>query len=283
VAEDWTRSEVEAIVDDYLTMLSLELQDRPYSKTDHRLRLKPLLKQRTDGSIERKHQNISAVLIEVGFPYVSGYKPLRNYQQLLFDVVTDRLAQNHSLKPLAEVEATKLADALKPPLNLLSLLVEPPLPSDKGMARAPTAEYTVRARIGVDYLALEARNRSLGQAGEQLVIEFEIARLRQLGKLKLAKRIELVSATRGDGAGFDVLSFEASGRERFIEVKTTAFGKETPFYLTRNELRFSIDHKTEFHLYRLFQFRRDPRLFSLSGRLDQTCLLDPTQYLARTA
>jgi hypothetical protein len=283
VAEDWTRSEVEAIVDDYLTMLSLELQDRPYSKTDHRRHLKPLLNQRTDGSIERKHQNISAVLIEVGFPYVSGYKPLRNYQQMLFDVVTDRLAQNHPLKPLAEVEATKLADALKPPLNLLSLLVDPPLPSDKGMARAPTAEYTVRARIGVDYLALEARNRSLGQAGEQLVIEFEAARLRRIGKPKLAKRIELVSATRGDGAGFDVLSFEASGRERFIEVKTTAFGKETPFYLTRNELRFSIDHKTEFHLYRLFQFRRDPRLFALSGRLDQTCLLDPTQYLARTA
>ncbi len=283
MSEDWTGSEVEAIVDDYLTMLSLELQDRPYSKTEHRRRLKPLLDNRTDASIERKHQNVSAVLIEIGFPYIAGYKPLRNYQKMLFEAVTDRLAQNHPLKPLAEQEVTKHADALKPPPNLLSLLVEPPLSSDKGMARAPAGEYAVRAKIGVDYLALEARNRSLGQAGEQLAAEFEIARLRQLGKPKLAERVELVSATRGDGLGFDVLSFEPSGRDRFIEVKTTAFGKETPFYLTRNELRFSIDHKTEFHLYRLFQFRRDPRLFALNGRLDQTCLLDPTQYLARTA
>jgi len=35
VAEDWTRSEVETIVDDYLTMLSLELQGHAYGKTDH--------------------------------------------------------------------------------------------------------------------------------------------------------------------------------------------------------------------------------------------------------
>jgi hypothetical protein len=56
----------------------------------------------------------------------------------------------------------------------------------------------------------------------------------------MADRVEHVSATRGDGFGYDVLSFEPDGRERFIEVKTTAFGAMVPFFVTRNELRGPI-------------------------------------------
>jgi hypothetical protein len=217
VAEDWIRLEVEAIVDDYLSMLALELQSRPYSKTEHRRRLKAILRHRTDGSIERKHQNISAVLIEIGFPYVSGYKPLRNYQQMVFDVVSERLSQDRSLLPLAEKEVTRPADPSRPVPDPLALLVDPPAESNRDRARSPVAQYG-RTRLGVDYLAMETRNRSLGRAGERFVADFEVARLTQLGKPRLAEKIELVSETRGDGTGFDVLSFEASGRERFIEV-----------------------------------------------------------------
>lgn len=283
MAEDWTHAEVEAIVTDYFSMLGLELQGRPYSKTEHRRQLKALLAGRSDGSIERKHQNISAVLIEVGFPYVSGYKPLHNYQELLRRVVVERLGGDHSLRPLAEYEASKPVD--QPPLigDVLGLLVEPPLPAEKNVARAPVASYSPEPRLGVDYLAMEARNIALGHAGEQLAVDFEVARLRSLRKPELAERVEWVSRTRGDGIGFDVLSFESSGEERFIEVKTTGFGKDTPFYLTRAELRFSVDYSEQFHLYRLFHFRKDPRLFALNGRLDRTCTLDPTQFVARVA
>jgi hypothetical protein len=41
----------------------------------------------------------------------------------------------------------------------------------------------------------------------------------------LAQRLEPVSATRGDGHGNDILSFETSGADRLIEVKTTAYGQ----------------------------------------------------------
>ena len=53
----------------------------------------PALDRRTKGSIERKHQNISAVLHEVGCPFIGGYKPLGNYQALLKEVVVRVLCE----------------------------------------------------------------------------------------------------------------------------------------------------------------------------------------------
>lgn len=75
---DWSRVEVEAAVADYFAMLRAERSGVSYNKTEHRRALSKLLHRRSDGSIERKHQNISAVLIELGMPYVEGYKPLSN-------------------------------------------------------------------------------------------------------------------------------------------------------------------------------------------------------------
>lgn len=97
---------------------------------------------------------------------------------------------------------------------------------------------------------------------------------------ELADRVEHAAVDRGDGLGFDVLSFEENGRERFIEVKTTAFARETPFFVTRNELDFSRTFAPQFRLYRRFQFRRDPRMFVLEGAVDERGHLNPVSYRA---
>lgn len=94
---DWSKLEVEAAVSDYLDMLALELRGKPFNKAEHNRDLARVLNGRTRGSIERKHQNISAVLIELGYPYIDGYKPLRNYQELLKDVVEERLMDANAL------------------------------------------------------------------------------------------------------------------------------------------------------------------------------------------
>jgi hypothetical protein len=135
-------------------------------------------------------------------------------------------------------------------------------------------------RYGVDYLEQEAKNRSLGVAGEQFVIRFEKARLIQAGKEGLASKIEHVSVTQGDSAGFDVLSFDETGAERFIEVKTTAYGALTPFFVTRNEVSVSRKVDSGYYLYRTFDFRRKPKFFTKQGSLDQSFNLDPLQYIA---
>jgi Domain of unknown function (DUF3883) len=277
--QDWAREEVEAIVADYLHMLTQELGGQSYNKTAHRKALQSKLRDRSDGSIERKHQNISAVLIKLGCPYVAGYKPLPNYQALLFDVVADRLAHDRLFDQTAMSAAEQ--PAVVPLVSDFAALLEPP-PRVTHTAEPSPPSYVPRTGgLQRDYLNREARNRSLGTAGEAFVVAYERYRLHAVGAKRLSDRVEHVSETKGDGLGFDVLSFEVDGRERFIEVKTTAFGKETPFFISRNEVEFSGAFSNQFHLYRLFEFRRKPRMFDLAGDVQQRCHLDAVSFLAR--
>lgn len=279
MSEDWSRVEVEATVADYFNMIDKELHGLEYNKTTHRHSLSRLLTGRSDGAIERKHQNISAILIKLGFPYIIGYKPLKNYQQLLFDVVSDRLNNNKNLLNFVCVQVEQPA-AVPSIDDILAALVEPPSHDLLEHRNIRDKVQEPSMRFGVDYLELEAKNRSLGTAGEQFIVHFEQARLIHEGRDDLASKIEHVSATQGDGAGFDVLSFDTTGRERFIEVKTTAYGPLTPFFVTKNEVIVSHKANNGYYLYRTFDFRRHPKLFKKQGSLDRSFNLDPVQYLA---
>lgn len=278
---DWSREEVEATVADYFDMLEAEIRRRPYSKSEHRRRLLRFLNDRTDGAVERKHGNISAVLIELGFPYIAGYKPYRNYQALLWQVVSERVANATELVRLIEQEVAAPPTTLAVS-DILRAMVEPPVREREQRlvrdSRPPSWE--VAAPRVFDFTEQEARNRALGLAGEHFVIEFEKARLISAGHEGLAERVEHVAVTHGQVAGFDVRSFDSNGADRLIEVKTTRYGKETPFLITRNEVAVSERRGDQYHVYRVFEFRRDPRLFDLAGPVSRTCNLDPRLYLA---
>jgi len=88
---DWSQEEVLATVRDYMAMLRAELNGEKYVKAHHRRELLKVLDGRTEGAVERKHQNISAILLNHGHPYINGYKPLSAYQGLLEEVVLDEL------------------------------------------------------------------------------------------------------------------------------------------------------------------------------------------------
>src|SRR5688500_2336095 len=89
--EDWSAEEVAATVAEYFVMLQSELRGEPFNKREHNRRLQTVLNNRSAGAIEFKHANISAILIELGFPYVDGYKPRGNYQELLKQEIEARL------------------------------------------------------------------------------------------------------------------------------------------------------------------------------------------------
>jgi Domain of unknown function (DUF3883) len=273
---DWSREEVEAIVADYLQMLTLELAGQNYSKTAHRRKLQETLQDRSDASIEFKHGNISAAMIDLGFPYVRGYKPRSNYQTLLATVAAEQVRGKTTLDKvaLAAVEQPALAPGLTDFAKVRS-----DAPQKQNRATETVNPLLFKA-IKRDYLEREAQNQSLGLAGEEFIVQFEHWRLIQLGQARLADKVDHVSRSKGDGLGYDVLSFDAGGKERFIEVKTTTFGRDTPFFVSRGELALSHGAKDQFHLYRLFEFRKAPRLFDLKGSLDQHCVLDPVTYRA---
>ena len=273
---DWSREEVEAIVADYLKMLTLELAGQSYNKTEHRRRVQAKLNGRSDGSIEFKHSNISAAMIDFGFPYIRGYLPRSNYQALLGTVVEEQVRGKTTLDEAALAAVQQPAVA---PSQTDFSRVKSEAPSKQHRATESAATPLFRA-VKRDYLEREARNQSLGLAGEEFVVQFEHWRLVELGQQRLADQVDHVSQSKGDGLGYDVLSFESDGRERLIEVKTTTFGRDTPFFVSRGELALSHVAKDQFHLYRLFEFRKAPRLFDLAGALDQHCLLDPVTYRA---
>jgi hypothetical protein len=68
---EWNRNEVEATVADYFHMLILELSGQTYNKTAHRRGLIAKLHNRKESAIEFKHQNNSAILIQLGCPYIT--------------------------------------------------------------------------------------------------------------------------------------------------------------------------------------------------------------------
>ena len=115
-------------------------------------------------------------------------------------------------------------------------------------------------------------------AGEELVLHFEKYRLLKVGHDRLAAKVEHVARTQGDGLGFDILSFDEQGNERFIEVKTTTFARETPFFASASEVRFAERNAQRFALYRLFEFRKAAKCFMLPGALQNHCALDPFSY-----
>lgn len=279
MANNWSESEVEAVVQDYFNMLRLEIRGEKYNKTEHRRALIEQLNNRTHGSVEMKHQNISAVLMSEDIQGIIGYKPLGNYQGALFNEVFGYLARNRDLYALfkKDAEASPIIPSIQ---DFLAAYEDAPEPVDTSTSSIaePRAIYVPEK---VNFLEIEANNIELGDAGEQFVINFEKARLIRAGKESLAERIEQVSVTQGPSAGFDVLSFEENGSDRYIEAKTTKNGKNTPFYVTPNELRFSQENAKRYHLYRVFKYRTDPKVFSLQGDLEDLCDLRPSEYMAR--
>ena len=278
---DWSRQEVELLVADYLQMLTLELAGQSYNKSARRRALLPLLQGRTEASVEFKHRNVSAVMGELGLPRIRGYLPADNAQSdMLLEVISEQLL----LHPALERAADEAVERVAVPADAVDFSkVRAQAPVRKHRVTEPAPTYRRRTAVRRDYLERETRNRSLGNAGEEFIVHFERWRLLGLGLGQLADGVRHVAKLDGDGLGYDVLSFEPDGRERFIEVKTTAFGEETPFYVTSNELSFAREEPERFRLCRVFDFRAAPRFFELAGPVENHFFLDPATYRATLA
>jgi len=263
----WSEKEVDLTISIYFKMLEMELTNESYSKTDFRKNLKPLLNNRSEAAIEFKNQNISAALIKLGQPYIKGYLPRYNYQQILDQKVIEYLFSNTEI----EYHFKEYADRDVKPANKTQKF-------EKMVVTAPSKEIVndsqpnyARRPFKINYLEREQQNIKLGFLGEQLIYKYEKWNLIRLGKEKLADEIKWVSKEEGDGAGFDIYSKTITGEDKFIEVKTTKLGSKTPFFFSTNEFNFSNENANEYHLYRVFDFEENPKFFMKNGGLEDIC------------
>jgi len=279
--KDWSQQEVQLLVTNYFEMLEAELMGSPYKKSEQRAVLVPQLSGRSKGSVEFKHQNVSAVLMEMGLPYVEGYKPRSNYQELLAVEIEHYLDRNSELlSRLAKSAVVNPSELVAIPSTNPNKVIESA--PDQIFLPKPTGKpWLSRKGRRIDFVARDAANRRLGELGERFVLELEQQRLRTAGRDDLAQQVKWASVEYGDGLGYDILSYdEKTDAERMIEVKSTGLGKYFPFMVTSNEVRCSEDIPDQFKLYRVFDLARTPRLFILHGSLRNVCELDPVLYRA---
>jgi hypothetical protein len=270
----WTDEENDLIVADYFAMLAEDLAGRPYNKAQHRRSLMPLLRSRTEGSIEFKHQNISAVLKGLGEDWIPGYKPAFNFQTTLVDAVARWLALNPAW--LGRMPGTRPATGLR---EAAQIWIGPP-PTLSNQPPPQELEQMLYVAKKFDVAGRDERNRALGRAGEERVVAHERSALKLADREDLARKVRWVSEEDGDGAGYDIASFTPDGRERLIEVKTTNGWKRTPFYISRNELAVAEERRLEWRLFRLWNFSREPKAFELHPPLDAHVSLTATSFQA---
>lgn len=266
----WTESEISAVVESYFRMLASENAGVAYSKAENWRRLVATL-HRSKGSIERKLQNISAVLDELGAPWINGYKPLPHYQDALVPAVESNIHRQPNLLYPANVDTRPLA------LNEDTIFVAPPPPVNLDKLLPPA----IRQLVGkFDPAERDSRNRELGKAGERFVVEFERDRLRRAGREDLADNVRWISDLDGDGYGYDVRTFEPDGQERLLEVKTTCGHERTPFWLTRREVDVAEERADVYRIRRVFHFRNTAQMFEIAPPLSDALSMTPTTYAA---
>ena len=85
----------------------------------------------------------------------------------------------------------------------------------------------------------------------------------------------------GDGVGYDIRSFEPSGEERLIEVKTTNGPATTDFFLSRTEREVSLERPDVWRLHRVHLFSSTPKIFVLPPPLEHAVRLEAENWRAR--
>jgi hypothetical protein len=265
---NWTNEELDLIISDYFLMLNDEVAGIPFNKAQHNRLLRSKI-DRSESSIEFKHRNISAVLERLGLRKIKGYFPAQNFQTAIIDAIERYLVSN----PAAQHPEVLLKGFSEQPQLFVG---SPPtlLPI------APMRKDMERLIRKFNPVERDFRNRKLGREGEELVLYFERQRLQLQDRVDLAKKVKWISQEEGDGAGYDILSFDHQGNERLLEVKTTVGVDTTPFYITRNELSLSSERPEAFRLCRVFDFSTHPRMFELAAPLESLVHLSPLSYEA---
>lgn len=290
--DDWSERELDLIVQTYFEILD----GLPTAKRGFKADMKRALDDKIGrgiGSIDFKLGNLSFIATQVGLPELPGFAPAPKAQKGPIYRAFDRYVSEHpeiladeAFLPFMPFEAQHggvhepKASLTPSHTNIIHLL-----PTDSAPTRSDNAkgrpEGLARLVRKFDPASRDNKNRILGRLGEQHVLNHEIARLIAAGRMDLAKDVEWTSDIHGDGAGYDIRSFEPDGSDRLIEVKATKGGPTTDFFLTRTEREVSLERPDAWRLYRLHTLPTKPRLFVLPPPLENSVRLEAENWRAK--
>jgi len=169
--------------------------------------------------------------------------------------------------PLKDKEKEKFPNILKsylqtelPPLNkinaeIIELEIENIIKPKKG-------KHGKGGKVNTNF-EKEKDNKRLGDRGEEVVKDFEKKYLISIGKTHYANKVEKVS-DKDDTFGYDILSYDEYGKEKYIEVKSTKNKSGiTNFLISSNELN-KASELNNYYIYIVFEAHTDrPKIWKI--------------------
>lgn len=136
-----------------------------------------------------------------------------------------------------------------------------------------------------DFDESNKKNQKTGDYGEKLVYDYERARLKAAGIDDIERQLIRTSDNKEYGNAYpcDIISIDIeTGATIYIEVKTTRYAADTPFYISEDERAFSEMNASVYRLYRVFDAIRtkEPKFYKIFGYVGDNSTLTNDRYIA---
>ena len=189
-----------------------------------------------------------------------------------------------------KLDETELKRDLKEYINIYDQIVDDPRSENFNIGAETVLDRTVKKKNKIDYnyiipdfkpkekpqkkkyhsTAHKAQNKRASQdskatgiEGEKHVYEFEVEKLKRIGRKDLAEKVYNHEENR-EYPGWDITSYDESGKEIFIEVKSAKKSK-TVFNITANEWEAAKKKGDKYFIYIVENVFTDK--IKISGRI----------------
>jgi uncharacterized protein YxeA len=110
---------------------------------------------------------------------------------------------------------------------------------------------------------------------EKIVLDYERWFLKENNLPKLSEKTRILDT---HGSGYDILSFNLDGSEKYIEVKSnSSSNKNNGFYISSNELEHALDHKTVIY-YVTDLYDEHPKIHTVNFNEESLHKLKPVNF-----
>ncbi|MDE5547202.1 MAG: DUF3578 domain-containing protein, partial [Anaeroplasmataceae bacterium] len=205
-----------------------------------------------------------------------------SYDQIIKNVISGEenslIRADDAIKQIKEALAPIEATPNPPLKNLME--VSPYMDRTSKFSRITNPKVSK-----TDYLNKSLNDIRNGLIGEELVLIYEIERLRKLGLMWYATNVKWCSI-ESDTYGYDIESFDVDANGNVIpikiEVKSTVNRLDTEFYISKNELETSRKYKNNYFIYRVYDLNSlTPKFYRVCGDIEDNFLVDSISFKAQ--